>query len=342
MGEHIGSPLRYSHNLALLRPNCYSRYHMTLQLKNLTIPHRLILAPMCGITLKPFRKICKENGAGLVFNQMVSAKALTMRDDKSFKIMEFDDSERPVGLQVFGNNADTLAEAARIMEDKGPDVIDLNLGCPAKKIVNDGGGSALLADEIKLAEILRKMRQSIQGVFTIKIRAGWDEHSKNSSNVARIAESEGIDAIALHARTRAQGYAGKSDWDIIKKLKEEVSIPVIGNGDVKTAADAQRMIDTTGCDAVMTGRGAFTTPWIFKNFTEQSQQEPSQEELKAMILRQYQYFVDYCGENRGIKMMRKFLCVYSKGKRGGGEFRNRLLRETEWEKIKQYIHDFYD
>jgi nifR3 family TIM-barrel protein len=310
-------------------------------LKNLKVPHRLILAPMCGITLKPFRKICKENGAGLVFNQMVSAKALTMMDKKSLSMMSFDEIERPVGLQLFGNDANTLAEAARIMESHGPDVIDLNLGCPAKKIVNDGGGSALLTDETKLRDILRKMRKAIQGIFTIKIRAGWDDKSKNSLDVARMAEDEGIDAIALHARTRAQGYTGHADWDFIRHLKETVKIPIIGNGDVKTAADAHRMIRETGCDAVMTGRGAFETPWIFKNFVNGEEVTPNVDERREMILKQYEYAIEYHGAIGGIKMMRKHLCSYTKGLRGGSEFRNDIVRMTELEQILARVSDFF-
>lgn len=311
-------------------------------IRHLTLPHRLILAPMCGITLKPFRKICKENGAGLVFNQMVSAKALTMMDKKSLKMMSFDEIERPVGLQLFGNDGDTLAEAARIMEDHGPDIIDLNLGCPAKKIVNDGGGSALLTDEAKLADVLRKMRRAIRGIFTIKIRAGWDEKSKNALEVAKMAEAEGVDAIALHARTRAQGYSGKSDWEFIRHLKDTVKIPVIGNGDVKTGEDARRMMRETGCDAVMTGRGAFETPWIFENFVTGIENVPDKTKRRQMILKQYEYATEYHGAEGGIKMMRKHLCSYTKGLRGGAEFRNDIVRLTDLVAILARVTDFFE
>lgn len=315
---------------------------MAFRLKNLEIPHGLILAPMCGITLKPFRKVCKENQAGLVFNQMVSAKALTMGDPKSFKMMEFDESERPFGQQVFGNNAETLAEAAKIIVDQKPDVIDLNLGCPAKKIVNDGGGSALLGDLKKLRVILKTMRDAIPGLFTIKIRAGWDDASRNSLDVLKLAEDEGIDALCLHARTRAQGYAGKSDWDLIRHLKENArTMPIIGNGDVVTADDAHRMIQETGCDAVMTGRGAFQNPWIFSDFVNHEVRTPDVEERRRVILRQYDYAVDYHGEATGIKMMRKHICAYTKGLRGGSSFRNEIVRITDMPAIKEKISEFF-
>ncbi len=296
---------------------------------------------MCGITLKPFRLICKEAGAGLVFNQMVSAKALTMGDQKSFKMLEFDESERPFGLQLFGNDADTLSRAAEIMEERQPDIIDLNVGCPAKKIVGDGGGSALLTDEAKLRDILTKMRRAIKGTFTIKVRAGWDEKSKNAFDVAKMAEDIGVDAIAIHARTRAQGYSGHADWNFIGELKTRVKIPVIGNGDVKIAQDAHRMLKETGCDAVMTGRAAFESPWIFNQFIDENLPHPSMAELKIMILKQYDLFRAYFGETGGIKMMRKFLCAYTKGKRDGSRFRNKLVRLDDWNMIQDEIHTFF-
>lgn len=314
---------------------------MPLKIGHLTLKNPLILAPMCGITLKPFRKICKDQGAELVFNQMVSAKALTMNDKKSFHIMDFDEVERPVGLQVFGNNAQTLGEAAKIMEEKQPDLIDLNLGCPAKKIVSDGGGSALLNDLTELQNILSTMRKSIRGVFTIKIRAGWDAESKNSFEVLKIAEDVGIDALTLHARTKAQGYSGKSDWDLIRAMKEKAKIPIIGNGDVVTADDAKRMMQLTGCDGVMTGRGAFENPWIFSDFLRNTLETPSVDERKRLILKQYEYSKEYFGEVGAIKMMRKHLCAYTKGMRGGSAFRNEMVRVENWNEIYERIQTFF-
>lgn len=318
-------------------------YNQPLKIGQTEIPHRLILAPMCGITLKPFRKICKEFGAGLVFDQMVSAKALTMEDQKSFKLMEFDEGERPMGLQVFGNNAETLAEASKIIQDQNPDVIDLNLGCPAKKIVNDGGGSALLSDLNKLSAILGGMRKAITGTFTIKIRAGWDEKSKNAMDVAKLAVEEGVDAIAIHARTRAQGYSGHSDWDFIKHLKNEIpQVPIIGNGDVKCGRDAIRMMQETGCDAVMTGRGAFEAPWIFKDFLENSDEQlPSPEQRYELITKQYQYAIEFHGEATGIKMMRKHICAYTKGLRNGNKFRQSIIKALDFALIEDELKKYF-
>lgn len=322
----------------------FQRLFMNLnpfQIGTLLVPHRLILAPMCGITLKPFRQVCKTFGAGLVFNQMVSARALLIGDKKSLHLLDFDESERPVGLQVFGNDADTLAESAKILEEQKPDIIDLNLGCPAKKIVNDGGGSALMSEPEKLLKIIRKMRKVIQKNFTIKIRAGWNEKSKNAIDIAKMAEAEGVNAIAIHARTRAQGYSGKSDWDFIKTLKEKLAIPLIGNGDVKTAADAKRMMQETGCDAVMTGRGAFETPWIFRDFLTGQQTVLNLQEKKRIILKHYELAIAYHGELTGIKMMRKHLCAYTKGLPCGAEFRNRIVRLSDLKEIKKAIQIFF-
>lgn len=313
-----------------------------VRIGKITIPHQMILAPMCGITLQPFRQICKEFGAGLVFNQMVSAKALTMMDKKSLRMLSYVETERPIGMQLFGNDAAVLAEASKIIEDKNPDVIDLNLGCPAKKIVNDGGGSALLTDLVKLGGILSAMRKAIQGTFTIKVRAGWDEDSKNALTVAKIAEDEGVDAIAIHARTRTQGYSGKADWSYIKMLKESTKLPIIGNGDIETAEDAWRMLRETGCDAVMTGRGAFAEPWIFENFVNKTERQLTPHETKTTVLKQYHMFMEYFGADGGIKLMRKFVCAYTKGLRGGSSFRNEIVRMNDWVDIQKRIDSFYD
>lgn len=296
---------------------------------------------MCGITLLPFRRICKEFGAGLVFNQMVSAKALLMGDKKSIGMLAYREDERPVGMQLFGNNADILRQAALLVYETGPDVVDLNLGCPAKKIVSDGGGSALLRDAATLRSVLRKMRRAIPGIFTIKIRAGWDEKSKNALTVARMAQDEGVDAITIHARTSRQAYTGRSDWELIRHLKQQVRIPVIGNGDITSAADAHRMLKETGCDAVMTGRGAFSQPWIFRNFVNKRDEKPCKDELKHMVLRQYEYFMEHFGKASGIKMMRKFLCAYTKGKRDGAAFRNEMVRMDNWPAIKDRLENFF-
>ncbi|MDO8520165.1 MAG: tRNA dihydrouridine synthase DusB [Deltaproteobacteria bacterium] len=312
-----------------------------MQIGNLKIPHCLIMAPMCGITHKAFRKMIKGYGGGLVMTQMVSAKAITMGDAKSRKLLEFDESERPVGFQVFGNNADTLAEAAGIMQELGPDLIDLNMGCPAKKIVDDGGGSALLRNENLAREIFVKMRKILKIPFTVKMRSGWDREFEDAIRIAQIAQDSGVDAVALHARTRAQGYSGKANWDLIRDFKRELSIPVIGNGDVETIADASRMLSETGCDAVMVGRAAVSEPWFFKSYLDQKEYQPSSGEIRDLILSQYEEFFRYFGQPTGIKQMRKHLCAYTKGVRDGSVFRNKIISMEEWGPLREEVVRFF-
>jgi len=312
-----------------------------LRIGSLTIPHQLIMAPMCGITHQAFRRVCKEYGAGLVLTQMVSAKALTMRDSKTHFLLSYDEGERPVGFQLFGKDAETLGEAARICQEMGADLVDLNMGCPAKKIVNDGGGSALLKEPEKARQIFEAMRKNLTIPFTVKMRAGWDKYSGESLEIAKIAEDCGVDAITLHARTKEQGYSGKAEWDMIREFKEALTIPVIGNGDVNNLDDIHRMLAETGCDGVMIGRGRVAAPWLFRSFVTGTQTELNPEEIGELILKQYGYFIEFFGERSGIKQMRKHLCAYTKGMRNGAEFRNKMFGMEDWNQLKETIVPFF-
>ncbi|MBX7148518.1 tRNA dihydrouridine synthase DusB [bacterium] len=312
-----------------------------LQIGNVKIDNPVFMAPMCGITHKPFRKMTKEFGAGMVYTQMVSSKALIMGDKKSRKIVEFDETERPIVIQIFGNEADTIAEGCRILQDMGPDIIDLNMGCPAKKIVSDGGGSALLKDLRLCEDIFTKVKKVLTVPFTVKMRAGWDKYHHDSLTVAKVAEACGVDAITLHARTKAQGYSGHADWNLIREFKSELKIPVIGNGDVTHFTDVKKMMGETGCDAVMVGRQGFSEPWFFKSYVEGAEYKPGVGELKKLILSQYRDFFEYFGFDGGIKMMRKHLAAYTRGMRDGSKFRNDLIRMTDWNLINERIESFF-
>lgn len=308
---------------------------------SLKIPHRLVMAPMCGISNQPFRQICKGYGAGLVYTQMVSAKALTLGDKKTRRLLIYDESERPIAFQLFGNNPDVLAEAARIAQDMGPDLVDLNMGCPAKKIVDDGGGSALLKDPHLARQIFEKMRSVLKIPFTVKMRSGWDEGRDLAIQIAKIAEECGLDAVTLHARTKEQGYSEKADWDLIRLFKKNLSIPVIGNGDVTSFMEANRMLNETGCDAVMAGRAVFSAPWFFKSYLDQKEYVPLSDEIRGLITRQYEMFFDFFGTKTGICEMRKFLCAYTKGMRNSAAFRNRVISMNEWPLLRNSVSEFF-
>ena len=243
---------------------------MKWKIKDVVIDNQVVLAPMAGISNSSYRKIIKEMGAGLIFAEMVSDKAIMFDNKKTLDLLKMDDYERPIAQQIFGSDVDSFVSAAkRIEELMHPDIIDINMGCPVPKIaIRSQAGSALLKNPEKIGEIVKKVKNAVSVPVTVKIRSGWDEGSINCVEVAKIIEKSGASAITLHARTRSQGYSGKADWSLIKRVKESVSIPVIGNGDVTTPELAKKMLDETGCDAVMIGRGVLGNPWLIKQTVE--------------------------------------------------------------------------
>lgn len=240
------------------------------KIKNVEINGKIVVAPMAGISNMTFRRICKSMGASLVVAEMVSDKAITYGNEKTFELLRMNDDERPISQQIFGSDVKSFVEAAKIVEEKmKPDIIDINMGCPVPKVaVKNQAGSALLKNPEKVGEIIKAVVGAVNVPVTVKIRSGWDQSSINAVEIAKIAEANGASAITVHARTRAQGYAGKADWNIIKEVVNAVDIPVIGNGDVVSCYDAKKMLDETGCSAVMIGRGLLGNPWLIKECVE--------------------------------------------------------------------------
>lgn len=301
-------------------------YNVRVNIRDILRKNPLVLAPMAGITDLPFRVICREMGAGLVYSEMVSAEALVREHGRTRGMLRTDPRERPVAIQIFGSKPSTLAEAARIVSSGDCDLVDLNMGCPVPKVLKSGSGAALLRDVDAARKILDAVVASSRVPVTIKIRLGWDSRSLVALELARAAEQAGVAAVTVHGRTRAQGFSGKADWNMIAEVKCAVGIPVIGNGDVRSGPDAKRMRDQTGCDGVMIGRAMQGNPWIFREAAEYLRTgivpaPPSREEREAVMLRHLNDVTRLLGESIGVREMRKHLCWYTKGLPGGGEFR---------------------
>lgn len=307
----------------------------------------LVLAPMAGITDFPFRMICKELGAGLVFSEMVSVEALIREHKRTHGMLHTDPAERPVVFQIFGSKPASMAEAAHIVSQGAVDFIDINMGCPVPKILKSGAGSALLRDIGLAKEIMSAAVQYSKVPVTVKIRLGWDAKNIVAVDLAQAAETVGIAAVTVHARTKAQGFSGQADWGMIKVVKKSVAIPVIGNGDVRTAQDAKRMRDETGCNGVMIGRAVQGNPWIFREAKQYLETgvvppPPTLEERQTVMLRHLNDMVTVLGENIGVREMRKHLCWYTKGLPGGAEFRTRINHFPLTKDVEQEIRCYFN
>ncbi|MEE0512838.1 MAG: tRNA dihydrouridine synthase DusB [Lachnospiraceae bacterium] len=313
-----------------------------LQIGNVKLENDLILGPMAGVTDLPFRLLCKEQGAGLLCMEMVSAKGIMYNNKNTKFLLTIDERERPVSLQLFGSDADIISEQAKRIEELPFDILDINMGCPVPKIVNNGDGSALMKNPLLAGEIIEKTARAIQKPVTVKIRKGFDEEHINAVEMAHIAQESGAAAIAVHGRTREQYYSGKADWEIIRKVKEAVKIPVIGNGDVWTPQDAIDMRKQTGCDGVMIGRGAQGNPWIFKQILHYEQtgellEKPSPQEVTEMILRHAKMQMEFKGEYTGMREIRKHAAWYTAGYKNSAKLRGKINETETYEELKELL-----
>ncbi len=323
----------------------FMKYLKKLKIGNVELENNLILAPMAGVTNRPFRTICKEIGnPGLVCTEMASSKAMFHNDQKTKRLLNTDGEKRPISYQIFGSDVETMAFSAKYVSEFA-DIIDINMGCPAPKVVKNGDGSKLLLDLDKAEEIMKAVVQNSKVPVTLKIRKGWDKENIVAVEVARIAERAGISAITVHGRTRSEFYSGIADLDIIKKVKENVKIPVIGNGDVIDEITAKKMFEYTGVDGIMIGRGSFGNPWIFRNIIYYLQNgeklsEPTNQEKLEVMKKHIKLAVEEKGEI-AIKELRKHIAWYTKNMKKSSEFRNSINKvETEKElllKIEEYF-----
>jgi nifR3 family TIM-barrel protein len=315
---------------------------MPWKIGNVQIENPFVLAPMAGVTDLPFRVLCKEQGAGLLSMEMVSAKAISYHNRNTEALMQIDPTEHPVALQLFGSEPKLMAEVARSIEDRPFDILDINMGCPVPKVVNNGEGSALLKNPTRIGEIVKEISGAISKPVTVKIRIGFENAPVDIVEIAKIVEANGGAAIAVHGRTRQQYYAGCADWNAIRRVKEAVSIPVIGNGDVDSPRKAEALLKETGCDAVMIGRAVRGNPWIFREMlqyfeTGEMPEAPTVSEVKEMILRHARDMIAFKGEYVGMREMRKYVAWYTAGMKHSSGIRRESNTISTYEELETLL-----
>ena len=319
-------------------------YLKKLKIGNIELENNLILAPMAGVTNKPFRMICKEYGVGMVCTEMASARAMLHNDVKTKRLLNTDGEKRPISMQIFGSDEESMAFAAKYVSNMA-DIVDINMGCPAPKVVKNGDGSKLLLDLEKAESIIKSVVQNADVPVTLKIRKGWDKENIVAVEIAKIAEKSGIAAITVHGRTRSEFYTGKADLEIIKKVKENVKIPVIGNGDIVDGETAKRMFEYTGVDGIMIGRGSFGNPWIFREIitylnTGEKIEQPSNEEKLEVIKKHIHLAVEEKGEI-AVKELRKHIAWYTKNLKNSSEFRASINKIETKEELENKLDAYF-
>lgn len=320
-------------------------YLHKLKIGNVELENNLILAPMAGVTNLPFRIVCKDYGAGMVCTEMASAKAMFHNDQKTKRLFNTEGEKRPISFQVFGSELESMAYAVKYMSDFA-DIIDINMGCPAPKVVKNGDGSKLLLDLKKAQKIIETAVKNSKVPVTVKFRKGWDKENIVAVDIAQIAEQAGASAVTIHGRTRSEFYTGKADWDIIKKVKQSVNIPVIGNGDIVDEESALQMFEQTGVDGIMIGRGSFGNPWIFRNIkhyleTGEKLPQPTNNEKLEVMEKHIKLAVKEKGEDVAIKELRKHIAWYTKNLKNSSEFRNSINKVEKKEQLISKLEEYF-
>lgn len=316
-----------------------------LRIGNLTLNNRLLLAPMAGVTNLPFRLMVRGMGADLVFSEMVSAMGLSLNVGRTIELLSTHSNERPLAVQIFGSKPDIMAKAASMVAEQGADILDINMGCPVKKVAKTGAGAALMRDPKLVQEIVSAVRMKCSIPLTVKIRSGWSPDENVAVEIARIVEGCGADAITVHPRFASQGYSGQADWSLITRVKESVKIPVIGNGDINSPLDALRMEKETGCDGLMIGRAVVRNPWIFRQILQLEKglpiHDPDLSERRSLIMKHYNFLSDAMEEHRAAFRMRGLLLSYTKGLPGSGRFRERFTKIKDLNSLISSMDDYF-